>query len=93
MASTFGALRNKMGSRADHPSYQEKTFKEHAQATIRAGREIELWAQDMPSSAAMLAKEDQLNRQYCGLWTKEGKTLRLRVRTPVDGPTADRCAV
>ena len=76
MASTFNALKNKMGSRADHPSYQEKTFKEHAQATVRAGREIELWAQDMLTVDAMLAKEDQLNRRYCGLWTKEGRSHR-----------------
>jgi hypothetical protein len=44
MRSTFNALNNKMGDRANHPRYQEKTFKEHAQATIRAKQEIELWA-------------------------------------------------
>lgn len=74
MGGTFNSLKNKMGARAEHPRYQEKTFKEHAQATIRAGKEIELWARDMLTRDAMLAKEDQLNRRYCGIWTKEGKT-------------------
>ena len=46
MRGTFGALRRKMGDRASHPRYQEKTFKEHAQAAIRAGQEVELWAKE-----------------------------------------------
>src|SRR5688500_18714543 len=32
MLSTFNSLKNKMGGRANHPRYQEKTFKQHAQA-------------------------------------------------------------
>jgi hypothetical protein len=74
MHSTFNSLKNKMGLRADHPRYQEKTFKEHAQATIRAGKQIELWAQDMLTFEAMMAREDELNRHYRGLWTKEGRS-------------------
>lgn len=72
MKSTFNSLKNKMGDRADHPRYQEKTFKEHAPATIRAGHEIEIWAQDLGSFSAMRSKEDELNRNYKGIWTKEG---------------------
>jgi hypothetical protein len=71
MKSTFNSLKNKMGERADHPRYQEKTFKEHAPATIRAGHEIELWAQAFPSFESMMEKENELNRKYQGLWTKE----------------------
>ncbi len=73
MRSTFNSLKNKMGTRADHPRYQEKTFKEHAQATIRANRQVELWATECKSHAEMMALEDALNRQYRGLWTKEGQ--------------------
>lgn len=72
MKSTFNSLKNKMGDRADHPRYQERTFKEHAPAAIRAGHEIEIWAQDLGSFSAMKAKEDELNGTYKGLWTKEG---------------------
>ena len=72
MRGTFNALKNKMGDRADHPRYQEKTFKEHAPATIRAGHEIEIWAQAFPSATAMKTAEDQLNNTYQGIWTKEG---------------------
>jgi hypothetical protein len=73
MSSTFNALKNKMGDRAEHPRYQEKTFKEHAQATIRAKQEVELWARSFPSFDLMMAKEKELNDKYQGLWTKEGK--------------------
>jgi hypothetical protein len=59
MRSSFNALKNKMGDRATHPRYQEKTFKEHAQATIRANQEIELWAQNFPSFELMMAKESE----------------------------------
>ena len=76
MRSTFNSLKNKMGDRADHPRYQEKTFKEHAQATIRAKHEIELWAQQLPSYELMMAKEKELNDKYQGLWTKEGTRKR-----------------
>ena len=73
MNSTFNSLKNKMGKRADHPRYQEKTFKEHAQAAIRAQQEIELWAKEFSSYETMMAKEKELNDKYQGLWTKEGK--------------------
>jgi hypothetical protein len=73
MRSTFNALKNKMGDRADHPRYQEKTFKEQAQATIRARHEIELWAQDLGSYDKMMAKELALNTKYQGIWTREGQ--------------------
>lgn len=73
MRSTFNSLKNKMGDRAAHPRYQEKTFKEHAQAAIRANQEIELWAQNFPSFELMMAKEKELNDKYQGLWTKEGQ--------------------
>ncbi len=73
MRSTFNSLKNKMGDRADHPRYQEKTFKEHAQATILAKQEIELWAQKFPSFDLMMAKESDLNNKYQGRWTKEGQ--------------------
>jgi len=72
MRGSFNALKNKMGDRADHPRYQEKTFKEHAQATILAKQEIELWAQQFPSFELMVAKEEELNNKYQGMWTKEG---------------------
>ena len=78
MNSTFNSLKNKMGARANHPRYQEKTFKEHAPASIRAGHEIEIWAQDLGSYEAMRAKEDDLNRTYQGLWTKEGSRRSRR---------------
>lgn len=78
MNSTFNSLKNKMGARASHPRYQEKTFKEHAPATIRAGHDIEIWAQDLGSYDAMRAKEDELNRTYQGLWTKEGNRRSRR---------------
>ncbi len=73
MRSTFNSLKNKMGDRADHPRYQEKTFKERAQATILAKQEIELWAQKFPSFDLMMAKESELNNKYQGRWTKEGQ--------------------
>jgi len=73
MRSTFNALKNKMGDRADHPRYQEKTFKEHAQATIRGGYQVELWAKAFADATAMFAAEDALNNKYRGLWTKEGR--------------------
>jgi hypothetical protein len=73
MHSTFNSLKNKMGDRADHPRYQEKTFKEHAQVAIREKQEIELWAQEFPSFESMMAKEKELNDEYQGLWTKEGQ--------------------
>jgi hypothetical protein len=73
MKSTFASLRKKMTKHADHPRFQERTFKEQAQATIRAGHEVEIWAREFPSAAEMLAAEDALNRHYRGLWTKEGK--------------------
>ncbi|OFV93790.1 MAG: hypothetical protein A3G76_03785 [Acidobacteria bacterium RIFCSPLOWO2_12_FULL_65_11] len=73
MHGTFNSLKNKMGARAAHPRYQEKTFKEHAQATILAKQEIELWARNFPSFELMMAKEKELNDKYQGLWTKEGK--------------------
>jgi len=73
MRSTFNALKNTMGDRADHSRYQEKTFKAEAQATVRAKREVELWAQEYPSRKAMIDKEETLNAHYQGLWTKEGK--------------------
>ena len=72
MVSTFNSLKNKMGSRADHPRYQEKTFKEHAQATIRANQQVELWAKECPSRQEMMSTETKLNNEYQGLWTKEG---------------------
>ena len=72
MRGSFNSLKHKMTDRADHPRYQEKTFKEHARATIRAGDEIELWAQSFESSEAMAREEDELNTHYCGEWTKEG---------------------
>jgi hypothetical protein len=78
MKGTFNALKNKMGDRADHPRYQEKTFKEHAPATIRAGHEIEIWAQDLGSFGAMRAKEDEMNAKYQGVWTKEGNPRSAR---------------
>ena len=77
MRSTFNSLKNKMGDRAGHPRYQEKTFKEHAQTAIRAKQEIELWAQSFPSFELMMAKEKELNDKYQGLWTKEGKHRAL----------------
>jgi len=73
MRSTFNSLKNKMGDRSDHPRYQEKTFKEHAQATIRAGHQVELWAKEFPTVELMMAKESELNNKYQGIWTKEGK--------------------
>jgi hypothetical protein len=73
MRSTFNSLKNKMGDRADHPRYQEKTFKTQAQATVLAKREVELWAQEYPSRQAMIDKEEALNGHYQGLWTKEGQ--------------------
>jgi hypothetical protein len=73
MRSTFNALKNKMNAYADHPRYQEKTFKEHAQATIRAGQQVELWARHFPSRELMMAKEAELNNKYRGIWTKEGQ--------------------
>jgi hypothetical protein len=73
MRGTFGSLRKKMTTHADHPRYQEKTFKHHAQTAIRAGHKVELWAQDFESADAMLAVEHALNRHYRGLWTKEGQ--------------------
>ena len=72
MRGSFNALKSKMGAYADHSRYQEKTFKQHAQATILAKQEIELWAQEFPSFESMIAKEDELNSEYQGLWTKEG---------------------
>ena len=66
MRGTFGALRRKMGDRASHPRYQEKTFKEHAQAAIRAGQKVELWAKEFPSHEAMMAKESELNNRVPG---------------------------
>jgi hypothetical protein len=71
MKDTFGSLRRKMTDRAEHPRYQEKTFKEHAQATIRANQEIELWVQAFESRGEMMAKEQALNDRYRGVWTKE----------------------
>jgi hypothetical protein len=73
MRSTFNSLKNKMGDRAGHPRYQEKTFKEHAQSAIREKQEIELWAQNFPSFELMMAKEKELNEKYQGMWTKEGQ--------------------
>src|SRR5262245_37616772 len=49
MRGTFNSLKGKMGDRADHPRYQEKTFKRHAQVTVRAGHRVELWAREFPS--------------------------------------------
>ena len=76
MQGTFNALKNKMGPRADHPRYQERTFKEHAQVTIREGKQVELWARDLGTFDLMIAKEKELNDKYQGLWTKEGKRRR-----------------
>lgn len=73
MLSSFNSLKNKMGDKADHPRYQEQTFKEHAQATIRAGHQVELWATSCETGAQMLAMEKELNDKYRGIWTKEGK--------------------
>jgi hypothetical protein len=73
MHGSFNSLKNKMGKHADHPRYQEKTFKEHAQATIREQKEVELWAKALPSFESMMAEESELNNSYKGLWTKEGK--------------------
>ncbi len=73
MVSSFNALKGKMGDKADHPRYQEQTFKEQAQTAIRAGYQVELWARTFDSRQAMLATEQQLNDKYQGLWTKEGK--------------------
>lgn len=73
MLSSFNSLKNKMGDKADHPRYQEQTFKEHAQATIRAGHQVELWARTFETREEMLAKEQELNDKYQGRWTKEGK--------------------
>ena len=73
MVSSFNSLKNKMGDKADHPRYQEQTFKENAQATIRAGQQVELWARTFDSRELMLVKEQELNDKYRGLWTKEGK--------------------
>lgn len=81
MRGSFNALKNKMGARAGHPRYQEKTFKEHAQATILAKQEIELWAQEFPSQELMIAKEEELNSKYKGLWTKEGHRRAGRGRS------------
>jgi hypothetical protein len=36
-------------------------------------QEDELWARDMLTVEAMRTKEDELNRKYRGLWTKNGK--------------------
>jgi hypothetical protein len=72
MRSTFNSLKNKMGGRANHPRYQEKTFKEHAQATIRANQPVEIWAKECLSHEAMMTTEALLNECYKGLWTKEG---------------------
>jgi hypothetical protein len=72
MLSTFNSLKNKMGDRADHPRYQEKTFKEHARATIRAKQQVELWARECRTHEEMMATEAKLNDHYKGLWTKEG---------------------
>jgi hypothetical protein len=83
MRSTFNALKNKMGNRADHPRYQERTFKEHAQAPIRAGREIELWVRQYADAPTMLAAERELNNKYQGLWTKEGR--HRHTLTPLAG--------
>ena len=74
MRSTFNSLKNKMGDRANHPRYQEKTFKEHAQATIRANQQVELWAKECSSRDVMMATEAKLNDDYKGLWTKEGRS-------------------
>ena len=78
MHSTFASLRNKMTTHADHPRYQEQTFKQHAQATIIAGHHVELWAREYASRAEMMAAEDALNRHYRGLWTKEGRSYPAR---------------
>jgi hypothetical protein len=60
-----------MGARANDPRYQEKSFKEHAQATIRANHTVEIWATECPSREAMMTTETLLHNSYKGLWTKE----------------------
>ena len=78
MHSTFASLRNKMTTHADHPRFQEQTFKQHAQATILAGHQVELWAREFTSQAEMMAAEDALNGHSRGLWTKEGRSYPAR---------------
>lgn len=73
MHSTFNALKKKMTTHADHPRYQEQTFKERAQATIRAGQLVEIWVKVFPTEGEMLAAESALNNNYRGEWTKEGR--------------------
>ena len=75
MRSTFKSLTNarvmeRRGEGADHPP---KTTREHAQATLRAGHQVELWAKQFPSFELMMARESELNNKYQGIWTTEGR--------------------
>ncbi len=49
------------------------SFKRLAPEVIRAGLEIELWAQVCESLGSMMQKEAELNDKYRPEWTKEAK--------------------